>query len=70
VPCDYVSNFTQLKEYQKMSCLSQTSVTEARLELAKVKGYLVLYPMRFLCKEDLTPPLGSKEKLLPSVLWT
>lgn len=70
IPSDLVSNFQQLKEYQRMSCLSQTSVTEARLELSKIRGYLVLYPTRFLCFEDLLPPLGSKEKLLPSSLFT
>ena len=70
IPCDYVSNFQQLKEYQKQSCLSQVNPVDARNELAKVKGYIVLYPNRFLCFEDLTPPLGTKEKLLPSVLFT
>lgn len=70
IPCDYVSNFQQLKEYQKQSCMSQKNVTEAKLELAKIKGYIVLYPYRFLCFEDLTPQLGTKEKLMPSCLFT
>jgi len=70
VPCDMVSSFDQLKEYQKQPCLSQTNLVEAQNELNKIKGYVVLYPNRFLCNEDLTPPLGTKEKLLPTILWT
>ncbi|RNA10079.1 phospholipase D2 isoform X1 [Brachionus plicatilis] len=70
IPCDYVSNFQQLKEYQKQSCLNQKNQTEAKLELSKIKGYIVLYPYRFLCFEDLTPQLGTKEKLVPSSLFT
>lgn len=70
IPCDYVSNFEQLREYQKMACLSQTDQAKARDELKKIKGYIVLYPYRFLVHQDLTPPLGTKEKLLPNILWT
>ncbi|CAF0944765.1 unnamed protein product, partial [Brachionus calyciflorus] len=70
VPCDYVSNFQQLKEYQKQSCLNQKNQIEAKIELAKIKGYIVLYPFRFLCFEDLTPQLGTKEQLMPASLFT
>jgi hypothetical protein len=65
-----VNNFEQLKDYQKQTSLSQTSPNDARRELGKIKGYLVLYPSRFLYHQDLTPPLGTKEKLLPTTLWT
>jgi len=70
IPCDYVSNFEQLREYQKLACLNQTDTNKAREELKKIKGYIVLYPNRFLAHQDLTPPLGTKEKLLPNSLWT
>jgi phospholipase D1/2 len=70
IPCDYVSNFEQLREYQKLACLNQTDTAKAREELKRVKGYVVLYPNRFLVHQDLTPPLGTKEKLLPTILWT
>lgn len=70
IPCDYVSNFEQLREYQKLACLNQTDTNKAREELKKIKGYIVLYPNRFLVHQDLTPPLGTKEKLLPNSLWT
>lgn len=70
IPCDYVRNFEQLRECQKTVGLIQTDVNKAREELRKVKGYLVIYPYRFLANQDLTPPLGTKEKLLPNILWT
>lgn len=70
IPCDYVSTFDQLKEYNKLMGLNQTDIQKARSEMSKIKGYIVLYPYRFLNKQDLTPPLGAKEYLLPSRLWT
>lgn len=70
LPCDYVSNFEQLKEYQKSKCLNQTDTSKANSELNKIKGFIVLYPSQFLSKQDLTPPLGTKENLLPKSLWT
>ena len=70
MPCDYVRNFDELKEYQKFPSLNNTDEERARNQLNKVKGYIVLYPSRFLHSQDLTPPFGTKEKLLPTVLWT
>jgi phosphatidylserine/phosphatidylglycerophosphate/cardiolipin synthase-like enzyme len=72
IPSNYVNTFQQLKDYQKTAPLSQRDEQSevARAELAKIKGYIVLYPNRFLCNEHLKPPLGSKEKLMPSMLWT
>jgi phospholipase D1/2 len=72
IPSDYINTFSQLKEYQKASVnrLSNTNEIEARKELSKIKGFIVLYPFRFLCNEDLTPPIGSKEILLPTALFT
>ena len=70
IPCDRVQNFEQLKEYQKVKSLSQTNQIEAKSELVLVKGFIVLYPKRFLCFEKLTPSIGTKENLLPITLWT
>jgi len=38
--------------------------------LKKVKGYLVLLPLLFLAEENLTPAAGTREALVPKVLWT
>lgn len=70
IPCDHVQNFEQLKEYQKQKCLNQQNPSEAKIELSKTKGYIVLYPKKFLCFEKLTPSIGTKENLLPTSLWT
>ena len=70
IPCDYVSTFEQLKDYNKLLGLNRTDVDKAKHELNKIKGYIVLYPNRFLRQQDLTPPLGTKEKLMPAKLWT
>ncbi len=70
IPCDFVSNFDELKEYNKTPGLNSTDSTKARAELNKIKGFVVLYPNRFLSQQDLTPPLGTKENLLPTRLWT
>jgi phospholipase D1/2 len=70
IPCDYVSNFEELKAYNKTPGLNSTDTSKARAELNKIKGFIVLYPNRFLSRQDLTPPLGTKEKLLPTRLWT
>ena len=42
-------------------------VREARALLSKIQGYIVPMPLQFLSKEDLLPPFGSKEALLPEV---
>ena len=71
MPCDYVQNFEQLREYQKTCSFNRikNDDEETRKQLNKIKGYVVLYPKSFLCFEKLTPPIGSKEKLLPINLW-
>jgi phospholipase D1/2 len=70
IPCDHVQNFEQLKVYQKGKCLNQQNAIEAKSELSTIKGYIVLYPKKFLCFEKLTPSIGTKENLLPTSLWT
>jgi phosphatidylserine/phosphatidylglycerophosphate/cardiolipin synthase-like enzyme len=70
IPCDRVHTFEQLKEYQKVKWLNKDNQAEAKCELGQIKGFIVLYPKKFLCFEKLTPSIGTKEKLLPTTLWT
>lgn len=35
-----------------------------------IQGYLVDLPLQFLCKENLLPPSGTGEALMPIKLWT
>ncbi|KAI0220872.1 Phospholipase D1 [Lamellibrachia satsuma] len=72
IPSDKIHNFHELHQQQKIEPLSHTCPTEAQRLLMKVKGHLVLLPLRFLCNENLQPAIGfgTKEALVPSVIWT
>lgn len=69
IPCDTIKSFEKLKEHKRLISMSISNPEEAKAELLKIKGYIVLYPSRFLEFEDLTPPLLTKEKLMPTSLW-
>jgi phospholipase D1/2 len=70
VPTDAVRTLRDLHEYQRRPVLAQTDPSEARQQLRKVKGNIVLLPLQFLCEETLTPAAGTKEALAPTVIWT
>jgi len=50
--------------------LATNSPADAQVLLDKVKGHLVLLPLQFLSSENLSPAAGTKEALVPKVLWT
>lgn len=70
LPSDHVLTFDDLRRYTKEPSLSDTDEEEARKLLENVRGHVVLIPLLFLEKETLTPSTGSKEALLPTILWT
>ncbi|KAK2179081.1 hypothetical protein NP493_515g01012 [Ridgeia piscesae] len=72
IPSDKVHNFHELRHQQKIEPLHKTCPTEARRLLTKVKGHLVLLPLRFLYREHLQPAIGfgTKEALVPTMIWT
>lgn len=70
LPCDSVQNMQQLKEYTSQKPLCNTDVEQAKEELKAVRGFLVHFPLKFLCEEKLLPPSTSKEGMAPSTLWT
>ncbi|GAB1606903.1 phospholipase D1-like [Argonauta hians] len=70
VPNDRISTFDELKKYNKKSALAEDDPEKAREMLKNIQGHLVLIPLTFLSNENLTPPPGAKEALLPTVLWT
>ncbi|KAG1656449.1 Phospholipase D1 [Nymphon striatum] len=65
-----VHSFTNLKVYQTKVPLAVSDPETSKELLKKVKGHLVLLPMHFLCMENLTPAVTSKEILMPTSLWT
>ncbi|XP_054481534.1 phospholipase D1 [Anoplopoma fimbria] len=70
LPHNSVHNMRQLKEYASEERLCDTDPEQAREELKAVRGLLVHYPLKFLCEENLLPPLNTKEGMAPVGLWT
>lgn len=59
-----------LKEHSGIERLCDTDPQQAKEELAAIRGLLVHFPLNFLSEESLLPPLGSKEGMAPTGLWT
>jgi phospholipase D1/2 len=70
IPTDEVRTLHELREYQLRPVMARVNPDEARRQLKKVKGHLVLLPLQFLAGENLTPAAGTKEALAPTVIWT
>ncbi|XP_071757313.1 phospholipase D2 [Centroberyx gerrardi] len=70
LPCNAVHNMRELKDQSSKERLCDTDPEQATEELKAVRGLLVHFPLRFLCEENLLPPLGSKEGMAPVGLWT
>ncbi|XP_038861469.1 phospholipase D2-like isoform X2 [Salvelinus namaycush] len=70
LPCNSVHSMRELKEHSGTERLCDTDPQQAKEELAAVRGLLVHFPLNFLSEESLLPPLGSKEGMAPTGLWT
>nr|WCC59855.1 phospholipase D2 ScoTox-alphaI [Hottentotta saulcyi] len=70
IPTDEVHTYSELRQYISQPGLCKTDPDTAQKLLDKIKGYLVLFPLYFLCSENLTPAPGTKEALMPVSLWT
>uniref|UniRef100_A0A8C9XAU2 Phospholipase n=1 Tax=Sander lucioperca TaxID=283035 RepID=A0A8C9XAU2_SANLU len=70
LPHNSVHNMRELKEYSSKERLCDTDPEQAIEELKAVRGLLVHFPLRFLCEENLLPPLATKEGMAPVGLWT
>ncbi|XP_037322952.1 phospholipase D2 [Pungitius pungitius] len=70
LPTNSVHNMRQLKEYASEERLCDTDPEQAKKELKAVRGLLVHFPLKFLCEENLLPPLSTKEGMAPVGLWT
>eukprot|EP00066_Takifugu_rubripes_P006403 XP_003971177.1 PREDICTED: phospholipase D2 [Takifugu rubripes] len=70
LPHDTVHNMREVKEYTAQERLCDTDPDQAREELKAVRGLLVHFPLKFLCEENLLPPLNTKEGMAPVGLWT
>uniref|UniRef100_A0A4W5RWX7 Phospholipase n=1 Tax=Hucho hucho TaxID=62062 RepID=A0A4W5RWX7_9TELE len=70
LPCNSVRSMRELKEHSGIERLCDTDPQQAKEELEAVRGLLVHFPLNFLSEESLLPPLGSKEGMAPTGLWT
>ena len=73
-PIDSIRSFKDLDKYkEERKPLMKHDKKQAKVELAKIKGVLVSYPVRFLEDEwihPLTLPPLAKEKMAPAKTFT
>lgn len=70
LPYNTVHNLRELKEYSAEEHLCDTDPEQAAEELKAIRGLLVYFPLKFLCEENLMPPLATREGMVPVGLWT
>ncbi|XP_049912840.1 phospholipase D1 [Epinephelus moara] len=70
LPSSDVRNILELEGYLAKSGLDKEDPARAHEELKKIRGFLVQFPLQFLCEQNLLPPIGSKEAMVPMEVWT
>ncbi|KAG7525172.1 phospholipase D1-like [Solea senegalensis] len=70
LPSSDVRNILELEGFLAKAGLDKEDPVRAREELKKIRGFLVQFPLQFLCEQNLLPPIGSKEAMAPMELWT
>uniref|UniRef100_A0A4W4FP08 Phospholipase n=1 Tax=Electrophorus electricus TaxID=8005 RepID=A0A4W4FP08_ELEEL len=70
LPLDSVRSARGLQEHAGAPALARSDLERATQELQAVRGILVHFPLHFLCEENLLPPPGSKERMVPLEVWT
>ncbi|XP_060949464.1 phospholipase D1 [Limanda limanda] len=70
LPSSDVRSILELEGYLAKEGLEKEEPARAREELRKIRGFLVQFPLQFLSEENLLPPMGSKEAMVPMEVWT
>ncbi|XP_040921573.1 phospholipase D1 isoform X1 [Toxotes jaculatrix] len=70
LPSSDVRNILELEGYLSKAGLEKEDPARAHEELKKIRGFLVQFPLQFLCEQNLLPPIGSKEAMVPMEVWT
>ncbi|MGH0126006.1 UNVERIFIED_CONTAM: hypothetical protein FKN15_015141 [Acipenser sinensis] len=70
LPSDAVQNTVELSEFIAKLGLDTEDPAKALEELKKIRGFLVQFPLYFLCEENLLPSVGTKEAMVPMETWT
>ncbi|XP_045926803.1 phospholipase D1-like [Micropterus dolomieu] len=70
LPSSDVRNILELEGYLAKLGLDKEDPARAREELKKIRGFVVQFPLQFLSDQNLLPPIGSKEAMVPMEVWT
>lgn len=70
LPSSLVRNKQELLSFQSKSGLDKEDPVKAQELLKKIRGFLVQFPLEFLCEENLMPSVGTKEAMVPTEIWT
>ncbi|KAM3593265.1 uncharacterized protein V6R79_008759 [Siganus canaliculatus] len=70
LPSSDVRNILELEGYLAKPGLEKEDLARAHEELKKIRGFLVQFPLQFLSEQNLLPPIGSKEAMVPMEVWT
>uniref|UniRef100_A0A3P9DRT6 Phospholipase n=1 Tax=Maylandia zebra TaxID=106582 RepID=A0A3P9DRT6_9CICH len=70
LPSSDVRNIMELEGYLAKAGLDKEDPARAQEELKKIRGFLVQFPLQFLSEQNLLPPIGSKEAMVPMEVWT
>lgn len=70
LPSSDVRSILELEGYLAKPGLDKDDPEKAKEELKKIRGFLVQFPLQFLSEQNLLPPIGSKEAMVPMEVWT
>ncbi|XP_053714675.1 phospholipase D1 isoform X1 [Synchiropus splendidus] len=70
LPSSDVRNHLELEGFLAQPGLDKEDPARAAEELKKIRGFLVQFPLQFLVEQNLLPPIGSKEAMVPMEVWT
>uniref|UniRef100_A0A8C1U6J0 Phospholipase n=1 Tax=Cyprinus carpio TaxID=7962 RepID=A0A8C1U6J0_CYPCA len=70
LPSSDVRSILELDGFLSKPGLEKDDPARAQEELKKIRGFLVQFPLQFLSEQNLLPPIGSKEAMVPMDVWT
>ncbi|XP_066154308.1 phospholipase D2 [Euwallacea fornicatus] len=70
LPSDNIETFAEIRRNNEIKPLWVDEFSRAEKMLDSIQGHLVLLPLNFLSKENLTPAAASVEGIMPTSLWT
>ncbi|PWA25089.1 hypothetical protein CCH79_00019081 [Gambusia affinis] len=65
LPSSDVRNISELEGFLAKPGLARDDPARAQEELKKIRGFLVQFPLQFMIEQNLLPPIGCKEAMVP-----